>query len=315
LYRKGAELLPGVPADRRGLGRSTFVVAACIVRAWPVAVLEETDRMLARLVRAALNRVGIEAIRVPGPARRLLVMGRRTRRQLGLDLLLHEHLKVLFERYAVECVLDVGANTGQYGSELRHAGYRGRLLSFEPVPHLCARLREAAARDPAWTVHPVALGRSTGHAELNVTRQSVFTSFHEPLPFASHRFGEATAVARRERVPVRRLEEVLDEALGNGPPPRCFLKMDTQGYDLEVFAGLGRWAERLVGLQSEVAAIALYSGMPRMTDAIAHYEAAGFELTGLFPVSRDEPTGRVIEFDCVLFRAGALPPASPPVAG
>jgi len=32
-------------------------------------------------------------------------------------------------------------------------------------------------------------------------------------------------------------------------------------------------------------------------------------LTGLFPLSRDEPTGRVIEFDCVMVRADALPPA------
>jgi hypothetical protein len=81
--------------------------------------------------------------------------------------------------------------------------------------------------------------------------------------------------------------------------------MDTQGYDLEVFAGLGRWGEHVVGLQSEVAAIPLYTGMPRMAEAIARYEAAGFELTGLFPLSRHEPTGRVIEFDCVMVRAAA----------
>jgi len=54
-----------------------------------------------------------------------------------------------------------------------------------------------------------------------------------------------------------------------------------------VRAALGRWATHVVGLQSEVAAI----------------------LTGLFPLSRDEPTGRVIEFDCVMVRADALPPA------
>ena len=264
--------------------------------------------MLSRLVRAALALAGVEVIRLPGVERRLLFMGRRTRRQIGADLTLHEHLRRLFERYAVDCVLDVGANTGQFATGLRHAGYRGRLLSFEPVPHLCDRLRAAAAGDGAWSVHPVALGSTAGVADLNVTRDAVFTSFREPLPFATQRFGEATEVARRERVAVRRLEDVLDELLGGGPPPRCFLKMDTQGYDLEVFAGLGHWADHLVAIQSEVAAITIYAGMPRMTDAIARYEAAGFELTGLFPVSRDEPTGRVIELDCVMVRAAALPP-------
>lgn len=265
--------------------------------------------MLKRLVRAALRLVGVEVIRMPGVKRRLLFTDRWTRRAVGPDLLLHDHLSMLFERYDVNCVLDVGANRGQYGHELRHAGYRGRLLSFEPVEHLCRELQEAAAGDATWSAHRVALGREAGVFDINVTRHDVFSSFRAPIAFAAERFGAAAEVARHERVTVRRLEEVLDELFGSGPPPRCFLKMDTQGYDLEVFAGLGRWVEHVVGLQSEVAAIPLYGGMPRMAEAIARYEAAGFELTGLFPLSRDEPTGRVIEFDCVMVHAAAAPAA------
>src|SRR5262245_22203634 len=262
--------------------------------------------MLKRLARAALSLVGVEAIRLPGYHRRLLFMNRRTRRAVGPDLVLHDHLSMIFERYGVDCVLDVGANRGQYGRELRLAGYRGRLVSFEPVEQLSRELRETVAGDAAWTVQRVALGRQSGTAELNVTRHDVVSSFRAPGAFAVERFGEATEVARHERVAIRRLEEVLDELCGDGPPPRCFLKMDTQGYDLEVFAGLGRWAEHVVGLQSEVAVIPLYTGMPRVAEALAHYEAAGFELTGLFPLSHDEGTGRMIEFDCVMVRPAAL---------
>jgi FkbM family methyltransferase len=266
--------------------------------------LVDFDRgLLVRLFRRALGLVGLEMIRLPGWERRLLFMGRRTRQQAGPDLFLHDHLALLFERYGVDCVLDVGANRGQYGRELRLAGYRGRLVSFEPVQVLCEELREVAAGDAAWTVQSVALGREAGVTEINVTRHDVFSSFRQPAAFAAHRFGQATEMARHERVTVRRLEDVLDELFDAGPPPRCFLKMDTQGFDLEVFAGLGRWAEHVVGLQSEVAAIPLYTEMPRMAEAIARYEAAGFELTGLFPISRDESTGRVIEFDCVMVRA------------
>jgi len=261
--------------------------------------------MLKRLARTALGLMGVEAIRLPGYDRRLLFMNRQTRRAVGPDLVLHDHLSMIFERYGVDCVLDVGANRGQYGRELRLAGYRGRLVSFEPVEQLSRYLRETAAGDATWTVHRLALGREPGMANINVTRHDVFSSFRSPIAFAAERFGEATEVARHERVAVRRLEDVMDELCGSGPPPRCFLKMDTQGYDLEVFAGLGRWAEHVVGLQSEVAAIALYTGMPRMAEAIARYEAAGFELTGLFPLSRDERTGRIIEFDCVMVRAAA----------
>jgi hypothetical protein len=87
--------------------------------------------------------------------------------------------------------------------------------------------------------------------------------------------------------------------------------MDTQGFDLEVFRGLGERAQDVVGLQSEVALLLIYEGMPRMPEALATYEAAGFEITGFFPITR-EPDGRVIEYDCVMVRASELPRTSGP---
>jgi len=46
--------------------------------------------------------------------------------------------------------------------------------------------------------------------------------------------------------------------------------------------------------------------MPRMPEAVAAYEVAGFEISGLYPITR-QPDGRVIEYDCILVRAEELP--------
>ncbi|MGH3344928.1 MAG: hypothetical protein ACRDPK_19085 [Carbonactinosporaceae bacterium] len=62
-----------------------------------------------------------------------------------------------------------------------------------------------------------------------------------------------------------------------------------------------------MGLQSEVALVQIYQGMPRMPQALATYEAAGFEVTGMFPVTRDPQSGRVLELDCVMARPAAAP--------
>jgi hypothetical protein len=81
-------------------------------------------------------------------------------------------LDMLFRHLNINCVLDVGANTGIYGSWLRNNGYQGYLISFEPVSRSFRELQQRAARDPKWKVHNMALGSVTGTMDINVTRQS-----------------------------------------------------------------------------------------------------------------------------------------------
>jgi hypothetical protein len=107
-------------------------------------------------------------------------------------------------------------------------------------------------------------------------------------------------------VSVRRLDGLLDEVVAGIDDPRIFLKMDTQGYDLRVFAGAGDRIKDVLGLQSEISSVPLYEGMPRMAEAIATYEAGGFETTGIFPVTRDPERLRIIEFDIIMIRVEAL---------
>jgi hypothetical protein len=63
----------------------------------------------------------------------------------------------------------------------------------------------------------------------------------------------------------------------------------------------------MIGLQSEVSTAPIYEGMPHLSEAITLFESRGFSLTTLLPVNRDEATSRVIEFDCVMVRADAVP--------
>lgn len=206
--------------------------------------------------------------------------------------------------YRVDVVIDVGANTGQYGRALRRAGYRGRIVSFEPVAGTFEELRRHAERDPDWTVHRMALGREDGSLAMNVV-PGTLSSALPPTDFGARRY-ERLQAATVEHVPVRRLDGLLDELLTGLPTPRPYLKLDTQGYDLEAFAGLGERAAEFVGMQSEVACLQIYDGMPRLPEALAAYEAAGFEVAGFHPVSRERRTARVLEFDCVMVRAAAL---------
>jgi FkbM family methyltransferase len=215
----------------------------------------------------------------------------------------HHHVVAVLDKYGVNVVVDVGANTGQFARRLRAAGYAGRIVSFEPVPATFEELAAAAAPDPLWDAHPYALGREDGTTTINVV-PGTLSSVLPATSFGAKRYTRLQEPVEHE-VPLRRLDGLLDDLLAGLDEPRPYLKLDTQGFDLEAFAGLGDRASEFVGMQAEVALMRIYEGMPRMPEAMAAYESAGFEVTALYPVSRQSKTARVLEFDCVMVRAGA----------
>src|SRR5690606_19911809 len=77
------------------------------------------------------------------------------------------------------------------------------------------------------------------------------------------------------------------------------LKMDTQGYDLEVFKGATESLRYAKCILSELSVLPIYAGAPHYLDALAHYEESGFAITGLYPISRNSDLS-VIEFDCIM---------------
>jgi len=224
-------------------------------------------------------------------------------RALG-DYLAEQHIVWLLRELDVNCVLDVGANVGQYARRLRAGGYAGRIVSFEPVAALADELRRAASDDPDWQVMQCALGEVDEETEINV-RPGAMSSL---LP--SSDFGKTWSKRLRETeaqtIQVRRLDGVFAEAVAGIDEPRVYLKLDTQGFDLQAFAGGGECLKQVVGMQSEVSCVPIYDNMPRLPEQISTYEAQGFEITGMFPVTRHRASLRVIEFDVTMVRAEAV---------
>jgi len=212
------------------------------------------------------------------------------------------HLRTVLRELEIDCVLDVGAHEGEFAGFVRDLGYEGEIISFEPVGATFATLSKARAGDKRWRGHNIALGADDTELELNIYAGSVFNSFLKPAAHGTTRFRAATQIVRVDRVPVRRLESILDGILLARPGARIFLKIDTQGYDLQVVRGAGRQLGAICALQSELAVRATYEGMPTLPEALAELGQLGFEVTGMFPVARELDHLRVIEFDCVMCR-------------
>lgn len=254
-----------------------------------------------RARRRRVERIGPERLRTHLVVDDQAVRSAPHKLQRGLaDIACHEQTAWLLRELEVDCLLDVGANTGQFAHAMRRAGYQGRMVSFEPMEQPLERLRSAAARDPEWEVRGHALGDRDGTAEIH-GRPGAMSSLLD-----TSEFGRSWHPRLRESAPetieVRRLDGLYDELTADLEAGRVFLKMDTQGFDLQVFAGAGARVHDLVGLQSELSYLPIYDGTPTMREALDVYERAGFALAGLFPVSYDRRTARVVEFDAVMVR-------------
>jgi FkbM family methyltransferase len=204
----------------------------------------------------------------------------------------------------VDWVIDVGANNGQFRDFLRaEVGWRGAISSFEPIPEIAAELRRRAAQDPGWTIHEVALGATNGNAVFNVAASSDFSSFLTPNAAQVPEFADLSTTVRRVDVELRRLDCVLNEVAPSAR--RIFLKLDTQGFDLEVLAGLGTARNQVALVQTEMSVRPVYNNMPDWQDSLATLNGMGFDLSGLFPVTHDSAL-RLVEFDCIAINSAFI---------
>lgn len=209
-------------------------------------------------------------------------------------------LRKLFALLDIDCVLDVGANRGQYRDFLRtHVGYSGHIVSFEPIPESLEILRARAEADANWTVEGYALGQSSGQARFNVMASSTFSSFLEPDHSATSRFNGGNKIQNSIAVSIRTMDEVLPQFAKKLQMKSLYLKLDTQGFDLEVARGAIHSIPRFKALQTEASIVPIYKGAPDYVTSIRMFQSLGFEVSGIFP-NNPSHFPQLFEFDCFL---------------
>jgi FkbM family methyltransferase len=205
----------------------------------------------------------------------------------------------LMANWGVTLLLDVGANVGQYAVRMRRAGYRGRIVSFEPMGAAFAELRTRAGADPDWDCRRLALGSAEGEAEIHVSRNSYSSSLLE-MEDRHLRTAPESAYVGAETISVVPLDQIWDELVSG--PDRPFLKLDVQGFELEALRGAERSLPKLVGVQCELSLVPLYAGAPTHKQVMEHLEAAGFRLAGFEPALFDPETAELLQADGIFVR-------------
>jgi len=198
-----------------------------------------------------------------------------------------------------DLVVDVGANRGQFVEKLLSARCPGPFLSIEPQAEAHGALMARAAGVPGWQVAPpVALGAETGEVTLRRYEDDSLASVLAPT--AKHAGSAAFRPAGEERVPLRRLDNLLAEAAPEARRP--FLKLDVQGTEADVIAGAPETMARAAGLQIELALTEGYEGEAGYLDIMALAERYNFVPVYAMKVIARRRPGPWLQMDMVWLR-------------
>ncbi len=202
------------------------------------------------------------------------------------------------QELGVGTVIDVGANAGQFASDLRRGGYDGAIFSFEPIKAAHAACVRAANDDANWHVMPaMALGNQVGTAEIHVSQNLVSSSLM-PIKRNSVDAAPQSAFSNKETITVARLDDVAE----SGWVRPLALKIDTQGFELEVLRGGTSTLQDVVLLQLEMSLVELYEGAPTFSEVYREVEALGFRCISITQGFVDHKRNELLQVDGLFVR-------------
>jgi FkbM family methyltransferase len=215
-------------------------------------------------------------------------------------------VKEVLKLTGVKIVLDVGANSGQWGDLVFETGFDGKLISFEAIPSVHAALvAHAKRRGGSWEVAPcAALGSERGQVEFNISANTLSSSVLSMRREHEEAAPQSTYVDK-QTVAVERLDELASRLLP--PEGHLMVKIDTQGYEMHVLKGAGGLLHRVVAMQLELSLAPLYEGAPTFLEMVSYMQSIGFEIFNIVPVFKDYRTGRVLQVDGYFVRGDQFP--------
>ena len=200
----------------------------------------------------------------------------------------------------VNTIFDIGANEGQFGVNLRDFGYKGKIVSFEPLTEAREKLLKTSKNDIHWEVAPqAAMGEGNGEIEIHIAGNSESSSILKMLE-AHISAAPNSRYVGNERVPLRKLDTLAPDFIDKDSV--VFLKIDTQGYEEQVMNGSHELMKKIVGLQLEISLIPLYEGHSLLDEMLENLKEKGFELWGMSTVFSDPVTAQLLQIDATFFR-------------
>lgn len=212
----------------------------------------------------------------------------------------HEFWPWLRRTQHIKSLVDIGANTGDFGAFLSQVFQPEVTCAFEPLPVCLPALRAKSQVIRNLRVFDVALSDADGEAQFFQNSYPPSSSLLRVSEYKKQQFPQ-TAGEAPIRVSVRRLDDLLTpEEL----PRNILIKLDVQGLEDRVIRGGRRLFQAAQCVLVEMSFVPLYSGQPLFEEVHALLADFGYRFAGMRNQIDARDDGRPLFAHCLYLRAG-----------
>tara|TARA_B100000575_G_C23134996_1_gene659151 strand:- start:1762 stop:2466 length:705 start_codon:yes stop_codon:yes gene_type:complete len=213
----------------------------------------------------------------------------KTKKSTSIDEIISLRLK----HKPAHILLDVGANKGKF-TKYFYKKFKKYYL-FEPNPKLANELN-LKFQDPNIKILNFGTSDVEKQTILNITNDSAISlsSIKDQTEELKNNFRN-TKVVEKIDVKIKRLDKYLDTIYLNNE--KFFVKIDTQGCDLETLIGLGKYISQVKFIKIEMPCVKLYQTSYNHWDILDFLRKNNFEPVYFENISRTND-GKLIEYDC-----------------
>lgn len=202
-----------------------------------------------------------------------------------------------FKEYTV---IDVGASDGWFARIIYHFSPHVHIVSFEPLKNeeILSGLNQLKEKYSTFEYHNLGVGSEEGTLELKEYGGSGLSSLSEIVNESYSLKGFDVSLVKKQQVKIITLDTFLKDS-----SKKLILKIDTQGFEMEVLKGCKRLFEEnhIDCVIIELATIKKYEGQPLFYEFLKFFEERDFILFDLYPFYY-ETNGPLTEIDSVFVK-------------
>ena len=200
--------------------------------------------------------------------------------------------------YGIKTVIDVGANIGQFALMMHKIINAAAIFSFEPISECYKELVNKKDQINNLKCFNLALGKETREGVINRSEFLASSSILDMEPLLKEVF-PYTVKTKQEKIKITSLDKIHNEI---DWARKILLKIDVQGYELEVLEGAKNSLNSIDLIIVEVTFHKLYKNQHLFEDVYNFLYLRNFRYRGNFDQIIDPNTGRILQADAIFVK-------------